>query len=561
MEPLEPRRFLNAGGLDLSFGDGGKVATGLLTGDPLVAVQRDGAIMVYTGDGLFLYTAAGRLDTTFGNGGRARDSDQGAPASIALERDGNTLTYASLSTLNDPDAPLRLSRYTTRGRLDHTFGDDGRVLVPRAQGRNGRLFVQDDGRIVLAAQVLMRFLPDGSPDPSFGGAGGGGDGAVEYPANFTPGSRATMLDGKIVIVGTTHTQRFDPLDPTSSVFFTDDTTVLRYLPDGTLDPSFGEGGVRYFDSEDDNALYPQQPEVITVAADGSITAAYSSGSGVSTVSFWRLRGDGEFDPTFGGDGIITIEEDRISDLTTIAIQSDGKLLAGGHYNKEQRSTGPIDSYQLVRRLNDDGSFDATFGGGGGAGRSLIDFDGEIDQVRRVLLAPDGTILAVGTTGTEITFARLWRDEGPVAQAIASDVFASQPSPYRFRINWRDDEGMDLSSLDNGDVKAVAPDGSTRRVYFLGTYPTADSRNFVGNFKIAAPGGAWDAADNGVWTIRVLSNHVRDTGGNVMRGRTLATFRVDIPAAAAATVLPTRAAAMATIAAPVEPEEKDEELLE
>lgn len=566
IEPLEPRRFLDAGGLDPSFGDGGKVASGILTDGgtaPHVAIQPDGAIMIYTFDGLFRYTAAGRRDTWFGDGGRALESDDWGPASVALEPGGNTLTYASLSTLNDPNALLRLSRYTTRGRLDRTFGDDGRVVVPRELGRDGQLFVQPGGRIVLAAQVLVRFLPDGSPDPSFGGAAGGGDGAVECPADFTPGARATTHDGKIVIVGTTSTRRVGPFDPTGpSEYFTDDTTVLRYLPDGTLDPSFGDGGVRYFDSEDETALYPQRPERIAVAADGAITALYSSGSGVSSVSFWRLRADGELDPTFGGgDGILTIVEDRDSDLGAIAMQSDGKILAAGHHNKERRYTGTTDSFQLVRRLNPDGSFDETFGGGG-AGRAVFDFDGgELDRVQRVLLAPDGTILAVGASDSEITLARLWRDDGPAAQAIASGLFAPQSSPYRFRINWRDDQGVDLSSLDNGDVKAVAPDGSTRRVYFLGTYPAAEPRNFVGNFKIAAPDGAWDAADNGTWTIRVLSNHVSDSDGNLMRGRVLATFAVNIAAPAAQRKArplgPSRAQAASNN---LEDEEEDDEIV-
>ena len=244
------------------------------------------------------------------------------------------------------------------------------------------------------------------------------------------------------------------------------------------------------------------------------------------------------DTTFGGDGIVelTDTEPFFAYGSAIALQSDGKLVVAGTHSKNDRDFRPADFDQMVRRLNPDGSVDTTFAGG----KSITDFGRALDSAQRVLLAPDGTILVAGRTsdtGTSprLTLARLWRDEGPAAQAIAPAVLAEQTTPYRFRINWRDDEAVDLSSIDNGDIKAIGPDGSVRKAYVVGADATGDSPNFVMNFKVAAPGGQWDAADNGTWTLRVLSNHVSDTDANRMRGRTLVTFTVNIPAAPATPV--------------------------
>ena len=72
---------------------------------------------------------------------------------------------------------------------------------------------------------MRRFLPDGSPDPTFGG----GDGVAE--PLVAPGFWARELtlqpDGKIVIAG----------------YSADDYAVARLMPDGSLDPSFdGDSG-------------------------------------------------------------------------------------------------------------------------------------------------------------------------------------------------------------------------------------------------------------------------------------------------------------------------------
>jgi uncharacterized delta-60 repeat protein len=77
--------------------------------------------------------------------------------------------------------------------------------------------------------LVARFLEDGSPDPSFGTNG------VSTPS-LTDGSDTAsdvllLNDGRIVVVGN------------SASGSAPGPIVARYRDDGTLDPTFGSGGV------------------------------------------------------------------------------------------------------------------------------------------------------------------------------------------------------------------------------------------------------------------------------------------------------------------------------
>lgn len=134
------------------------------------------------------------------------------------------------------------------GSLDTSFGVGGTRVVSFDQG--GTNFDatlasarQSDGRIVMAGRAtgptgediaVARLLADGTPDASFGTGG-----RVLIPLDLTPGGNdavraiAIQQDGRIVLAGSAELQ---PGGSTAAV-------ILRLLPDGGLDPSFGSGGV------------------------------------------------------------------------------------------------------------------------------------------------------------------------------------------------------------------------------------------------------------------------------------------------------------------------------
>src|SRR5207302_10851920 len=90
--------------------------------------------------------------------------------------------------------------------------------------------------------MLERFLPDGSPDRSFGPTHRG-YGAGSESIDFTHGGGgqandlALQPDGRILITG------WDPTSSSGACCTNATLTVARYLRDGVPDPSFGTKGV------------------------------------------------------------------------------------------------------------------------------------------------------------------------------------------------------------------------------------------------------------------------------------------------------------------------------
>jgi len=99
--------------------------------------------------------------------------------------------------------------------------------------------------------------------------------------------------------------------------------------------------------------------------------------------------DGDLDPAFDGDGIVTTSisafNDRAADLV---LQPDGKLVQVGRTNNVLGLEGDF----LVVRYNSDGSLDNSFGSGGSVATS---FTSDLEQISSVTLQDDGKIVAAG----------------------------------------------------------------------------------------------------------------------------------------------------------------------
>src|SRR5262249_35006898 len=136
---------------------------------------------------------------------------------------------------NSPTSDLALARYSGRGVLDQTFGSGGLVVtdINSSDDRAAALAVQVDGKIVVAGTAggdfaLIRYQPDGSLDPGFGQ---GGKVTTDIEGNDVAEGLALQPDGRILVAG------YSRQIPGSFV-----ATLVRYRPDGSLDPSFGQGG-------------------------------------------------------------------------------------------------------------------------------------------------------------------------------------------------------------------------------------------------------------------------------------------------------------------------------
>ncbi len=202
------------GGIDLSFGPGGRATVdvgnvnSVLTG---LAVQSSGTI-VAAGYALpsaaapvvFRFHPDGSRDTAFSDGGTPLRGDLFV-AGVAVAPDDSIYVCGTLSETGS--AKLVVWKLDHDGNPVSTFGNAGFVAVPvLSAGSLNAIAVQPDGRIVVTGgefspsrMLVARFLPDGTPDPSFHG------GVLEWSdAVFDYGAAISLApDGKIVVVGTT----------------------------------------------------------------------------------------------------------------------------------------------------------------------------------------------------------------------------------------------------------------------------------------------------------------------------------------------------------------------
>jgi uncharacterized delta-60 repeat protein len=167
-------------------------------------------------------TANGELDTTFGQGGVARPGLQASCGSCrpaAIQPDGSIVVSGntgSTSPPTGPDAPAffawNVARLTPRGDLDPRFGQGGIAAVGSVPGRNTGGYATAliaDGRIVSLGREesgpqLARLLPTGVLDPSFHGGA-----RVPLPVPFAF-AMAAHADGFIDARGPESVLRFGP---------------------------------------------------------------------------------------------------------------------------------------------------------------------------------------------------------------------------------------------------------------------------------------------------------------------------------------------------------------
>lgn len=103
----------------------------------------------------------------------------------------------------------------------------------------------------------------------------------------------------------------------------------------------------------------------------------------------RLLSGGYPDSTFGAAGMVTTNfTGGFNDLSQIAIQSDGKIVAVG------TATTASGKDFLIARYNPNGTIDTTFGTGG---QVTVDFSSRADQAESVAIQGDGKILVAGST--------------------------------------------------------------------------------------------------------------------------------------------------------------------
>lgn len=183
-----------------------------------------------------------------------------------------------------------------------------------------------------------------------------------------------LEDGKILASGT-----FDNFGRPGLV-------VVRYNPDGSLDESFGEGGIATtFFSE---TQVEGTPSAMAVQSDGKIILSGASTSQTDfDLALARLNADGSVDSSFGTNGgILTPVGDSHDHSNDMVLQEDDKIILAGS------TSGDNGTDAIVVRFTPDGQLDNTFGNGGIV---ITDFEGGADVFNTVELQSNGKIVAGG----------------------------------------------------------------------------------------------------------------------------------------------------------------------
>lgn len=400
--PIATRVPVPAGALDPSFGDRGVARIdfgGLSFGAADLFVRADGRIVVGgTGSvgrdmsfALVRFQPDGTLDPTFGVAGISLDATTQGPEQGGVElfrmtqaRDGAIVAVGC--TGQNPPCDWVIARYSADGVLDETFGEHGVVVLDRDDTGPTGVAVTADGSVIVAGSIsavgyegdyfLVRLTASGTLDPNFGS---GGSRRIDVGEDA---GEALLLepDGKILLGGCT-----------GEAF-----TLLRLLPDGSFDPTFGSGGVSI-------TSHPGLHGTVRDLLPGPNGDYIAAGTVIGhRGAIARFESDGRLDPSFGTGGAAALDE-RSSAVHIMRAAADvqGGIVAAG-----QLVIDAVNVFGLTR-VDAAGFLDPAFGDGGVSATPI----GFISQAHAVAIAPDGGILAAGLALDGTTFFTLARFGG------------------------------------------------------------------------------------------------------------------------------------------------------
>jgi uncharacterized delta-60 repeat protein len=368
--------------------------------------------------------------------------------------------------------------------LDPAFGTGGKATATAFGGDRSSMALQPDGKVVMAggtfvAFVLARFDVDGTLDDS---VGTGGMVTTSIGGRFSQEEAlgvAVQPDyDRIVVAG--YTNR-------------DDVTVVRYLPDGQLDGTFGTGGVVTGIATgiaNDVTIDPDDRIVIA----GRATLESPRGDDFEDLFVARLLADGQMDGSFGLGGLVVTDVGGLNNQAeNVVVQPADRMIVISGSSSDSGSGGEgLDQYTNIVRYQPDGQPDSTFGSGGAL---TLDASAGADLV----VQPDGWILLIGTADTtpptappgsvtELSVMRLEPDGTP-------DETFGDHGTVNLSVTARTSTFGD-PGRDSGKALALQPDG---RIVIAGSTGLPNS-NFAIARLLADGTPDTEFTDSGVMTV-------------------------------------------------------------
>lgn len=294
----------------------------------------------------------GSMDNSFGNDGVViTDLDNSYDFGWSVvEQADHRLVIAGTTSLNTNQYFPYLLRYMPDGSVDTSFGTNGKVSADHGiVGINGYdyLFIDNQQRIVAAGPVgynsefaIERYLTNGDLDNSFGNNG----------SLFIPnGNYATMTllnDGSLLLLKFSNTNEI---------------TIDHYLSNGNLDGSFGVNGsaISSFVGEE---FIGRELKVDT--QNNIYFLGKRDYSQTSNVVLMKFKPDGYLDTNFGNNGQVEKNIDAINSTSVdFDFTNDDKIVIAGSSGVCLNESQSIRQSFFIK-YNTNGSPDASFGNNG-----------------------------------------------------------------------------------------------------------------------------------------------------------------------------------------------------
>jgi uncharacterized delta-60 repeat protein len=262
--------------------------------------------------------------------------------------------------------------------LDLAFGDDGRAAYTPGLAYGRKLGIDSSRRLLVAGLLrdsenrkqlgVWRFLSGGQLDTSFGTGG-----LFTYDVAAASAGIGLTVDpvNRAIVSGWVADDQART-----------DIVLLRLTTLGTLDTSFGTGGVVTLDAGGDetgNAVGLDGPGNIVVAG---VTRDLS---GARRMLLARYSTAGVLDGSFGSGGIVTTSGPADMGLDVALDSSNRPIVAGSQ-----------DVSMALWKFTDSGAADVSFGVGGVV--TSTGASGEIRVAQALAVAPDGSLGATGVLG-------------------------------------------------------------------------------------------------------------------------------------------------------------------
>jgi hypothetical protein len=117
---------------------------------------------------------------------------------------------------------------------------------------------------------------------------------------------------------------------------------------------------------------------------------------------------------------------------------------------------------------------------------------------------------------------------PTADLNAANLDVVGGNTYDFTVAYSDNRAINTASLDSNDIQVTGPNGFSQLATLVSVNDVSNGTPRTVTYRITAPGGTWDDADSGTYSVAMQGNQVSDTDGNFVGAAPLGSFLANIP---------------------------------